>query len=378
MNPFSTSIYAHHIMSTPTVVCQCGPIPKDAELPFWPNDSGLITISFFGGTDAQKNIIKKAFEEYATYANITFNYKEDNASDADLRIAFTTGKALSAIGKNAAKVPKEQPTMDLGAITGNTDDVSVKSDRAVVLHQIGHALGLRHEFDDTKAIVESNFHKVDVKSVMSTTQTGAIVGNSELSNFDKALLLVVYPGKTPAYGEDLTWNVDLALQVLRFPEDVKREISNSKDIAKTRTIYATYVSKELAKIYPVGPTPPPGPKTDELDPILALALIHPSFRETVTRMVESDLRSRGQKLRPRPVEQSSADSAVPAEFVQALIAQLAMGGGASIGVQQGINGGAVSRPLPPDIQQGIFGAVLSMLKNPIFHNVVGSVVKAVI
>jgi hypothetical protein len=126
---------------------------------------------------------KDAFNEYSIYANVSFKFVEEPDSLAHIRVTFSAPEAWSAIGRDAMAILSGAPTMCLGFIH---QEHSSGENRAMALHQIGHALGLGHEWngqgihslgdESNEAITQhvqhlngkciSNFPHIDDKSVM--------------------------------------------------------------------------------------------------------------------------------------------------------------------------------------------------------------------
>jgi hypothetical protein len=99
----------------------------------WINGSTL-SVRFLGGSDEQQALIRAVAVEWTTYAYIRFDFIQ--APDADIRIAIdASGRSWSYIGTDCRMVPQEQPTMHFGW----------PPDKAIILHEFGHVLGLEHE-----------------------------------------------------------------------------------------------------------------------------------------------------------------------------------------------------------------------------------------
>ena len=97
----------------------------------WPNGSTL-HVRFMGGTPQQQNTVRQFAPQWSQFANLTLDF--DDASDAQIRIAFEDDGSWSYIGKDCLGIPRNTHTMNFGWL-----------DEAVVLHEFGHALGLIHE-----------------------------------------------------------------------------------------------------------------------------------------------------------------------------------------------------------------------------------------
>jgi hypothetical protein len=102
----------------------------------WINGSKL-HVRFMGGTPAQQAITKEQAQWWAPHANLTFEF--DNVQNAEIRIAYDASDgAWSFIGTDAASIPPNQPTMNLGFLDGGTP-----------AHEFGHAIGLAHEHPES-------------------------------------------------------------------------------------------------------------------------------------------------------------------------------------------------------------------------------------
>lgn len=102
----------------------------------WPNGTTL-HIRFLGGTASQQAMVKQFAVQWTNYANLKFEF--DNASNAQIRIAFNDDGAWSYIGTDALGIPANQPTMNFGWL-----------DEGVILHEFGHLLGMIHEHQNPR------------------------------------------------------------------------------------------------------------------------------------------------------------------------------------------------------------------------------------
>ncbi|EEB95380.1 hypothetical protein MPER_05660, partial [Moniliophthora perniciosa FA553] len=128
---------------------------------------------------------------------------------------------------------------------------------------------------------------------------------------------------------------------------------------------------------------------DDLSGILAAVVLHPSFRETVTKIAENDLTQRGINLAQYPIQNSVATGSqqgllnILGSVLGGLLSIQANGSAlGGFGLQNGIqaNGGVgyyPGQPLPAEVQQGIFDAFTTIIKNPIFTNVITGIVNGI-
>ncbi|MFI2424581.1 M12 family metallopeptidase [Streptomyces sp. NPDC018955] len=102
----------------------------------------------WGGAEEQRDVVRECFEEWRGLGlGLTFTEVHDR-TEAELRIGFQLGDGTwSAVGRDALRVGAHERTMNFGW------DLTAPGERATVLHQIGHALGMQHEHQSPYAAI---------------------------------------------------------------------------------------------------------------------------------------------------------------------------------------------------------------------------------
>lgn len=117
----------------------------------WDNGSE-ITVRFLEGTQQLQQRVQRVAKQWEQVANINFSFVDEGP--ANIRIAFAQGAgSWSYLGTQCRSIPADQPTMNYGWLTDESDDDEV---RRVVLHEFGHALGLIHEHQNPKKPIQWN------------------------------------------------------------------------------------------------------------------------------------------------------------------------------------------------------------------------------
>lgn len=92
----------------------------------------------------QKSLFQDASGEWLKYANLKVSYVTSGASD--IRVSFPAdGQSWSYVGRSALQVEPDKATILLG------HPLQSQRVRGAFLHEIGHALGLVHEFQNPQA-----------------------------------------------------------------------------------------------------------------------------------------------------------------------------------------------------------------------------------
>jgi hypothetical protein len=109
----------------------------------------VIDICFLEGTKSQKEFVKKNAEEWLLYANLKFNW-DVSKSKSDIRITFRDNLgSWSYVGTDSLFISSDKATMNFGWL-----------DKATVLHEFGHMLGLLHEHQNPDGGIEWRRDKV--------------------------------------------------------------------------------------------------------------------------------------------------------------------------------------------------------------------------
>ena len=191
-----------------------------------------ITIAFMDTSPAFRAFIQKHIEKnYAPLINLKLNFVEGTQGDIRISTSADIKGDWSIIGTGALTVPANEPTMHLDL---NKTEEMFKMN---ILHEFGHALGLRHEHKHPDRTLDFNlprmyelykkqfnFDKVEVyEQILQKLNPADIIAsdydptsimhynlsrlvlwkqkstgyNAKLSNHDKALLQSIYPRPKP-------------------------------------------------------------------------------------------------------------------------------------------------------------------------------------
>lgn len=97
----------------------------------WVNGSTL-TIRFLNGTAQQQAMVREFAPIWTEFANLHFEFTDDPR--AKIRVTFNDDGAWSYVGTDNLGIPLHAATLNLGW-----------QDKAVILHEFGHMIGLSHE-----------------------------------------------------------------------------------------------------------------------------------------------------------------------------------------------------------------------------------------
>ncbi|KAK8094792.1 hypothetical protein PG997_001477 [Apiospora hydei] len=110
----------------------------------WPSSQRHLAVRFLNGTTEQKQLVKTVVkEDYNTIPmHIRFTFlRSHSTSGSDIRVKFTnSGRSWSLTGTTNREEEPHVATMALN-LNGEKEEGKV----GTILHEFGHALGLRHE-----------------------------------------------------------------------------------------------------------------------------------------------------------------------------------------------------------------------------------------
>ncbi|KAL2679086.1 hypothetical protein Neosp_009844 [[Neocosmospora] mangrovei] len=116
---------------------------------FWPLDKRVLKVSLLNGTNEEKNtIINLVNEHYNTIKmGIRFKFLQDGDPPlSDIRVEVAT-TSESTDGYMATTVPNNVPTLRLRMSLNHPDNPlqeDIDRRQSEILHEFGHALGLKH------------------------------------------------------------------------------------------------------------------------------------------------------------------------------------------------------------------------------------------
>ena len=179
----------------------------------------IIKIKFLNGDAYVQNKVKQIANQWVSYANVKFAWVASNQT-ADIKIAFKwngdTG-SWSIIGKYAANIAQNTPSMNFGWFDSKTSDMEFNS---TTLHEFGHALGLGHEHLNPTANIQWNKPYVyaeyakqgwNAEKVDFNVLNPIPVSKADYTIFDKkSIMLYPFPASFTLNNYSTPWNIILS------------------------------------------------------------------------------------------------------------------------------------------------------------------------
>lgn len=191
------------------------------------NPSRELTISFLGRPpESLKEAIKALIREWESYVSLTFKFIDGN--NGDIKIQTNAQSNGSLIGTDALLMGAGEPTMLIAAKLSDFDF------RTVVLHEFGHALGLHHEHLHPEANIPWNKEKVYEEYAVKYGMNKAEV---DLNMF------------TPLDNDDIAVGAYDRTSIMHYP--VEKELTDGKFEVPMNTEISNEDKRVILILYPI-------------------------------------------------------------------------------------------------------------------------------
>jgi hypothetical protein len=216
----------------------------------WPNTLQPIIYRFLDSefTSEERQIrrqkVKTAIKEWEKYAAVKFK-EQSGEEKADIKITFKDDGSWSNVGTDCVRKGQDESSMNFGWVDGQHSQLSVK-ERAVILHEFGHALGMLHEHQspafggtairDTEAAVAYYAEHQQWSEQMVRQQIIETYNLKSVTNFsavdESSIMMYPLPDKVTGLGHDIPFNSDLsdmdkAYAMINYPRTLKAEERNT-------------------------------------------------------------------------------------------------------------------------------------------------------
>jgi serralysin len=181
-----------------------------------------LRFKFLDGDERVQNKVEEYARQWTRFANLKFAFVQDGP--AEIRISFKVkGQSYSLVGTDALATPQSEHTMNFGWLQPDSAEEVYSS---VVLHEVGHALGLLHEHNHPKGGIHWKRSEV-LKDCAAWGWTPEMVQTNIFSvydvpdalvgTFDKAsIMMYPIPRNWTTDGFTVGWNTELSEEDKRF------------------------------------------------------------------------------------------------------------------------------------------------------------------
>ncbi len=168
--------------------------------------------------------VKPYFLEWTKYANLGFEFV--SSGDAEIRVSFEQGQgSWSYVGTDALAIRQDRPAMNFGWLSLNTPEDEYAR---VVLHEVGHALGMPHEHQHPRAGIPwdkeavyryysgppNNWDRATIDRNIFARYSESI---TQFSEFDRqSIMLYAIPNELTVGDWSVGWNKALSATDKRF------------------------------------------------------------------------------------------------------------------------------------------------------------------
>lgn len=135
------------------LTCDSDAGPGRLAMPYsnlWVKGSKL-NVLLIGGSPFVRSKVRQYALEWNNHSSVYLEFVE--TGPANVRVTFVPGGSWSYVGSYIMSIPQDQPTMNFGWFTDQTDDAEFSR---TTIHEFGHTLGCVHEHQSPSAGIQWN------------------------------------------------------------------------------------------------------------------------------------------------------------------------------------------------------------------------------